>query len=60
MKIARSIYMEEPAPDAKPLPQMGLALKTGLVATCAGVVGIGVYPGPFVETALAAAKVLLP
>jgi NADH-quinone oxidoreductase subunit N len=60
LKIARSIYMEEPAPDARPLPAMGLPLKTGLVAACLGVVGVGVIPGPFIETALAAAKALLP
>jgi NADH-quinone oxidoreductase subunit N len=60
MRIARSMYMDEPAADAKPLPTMALPLKTGVIVACAGVIGMGLYPAPFIETALAAAKILLP
>lgn len=60
MRVARAIYMDEPAADAKPLPAMALSLKTGVVVACAGVIGMGIFPGPFIETALAAAKLMLP
>ncbi len=56
LKIARSMYIVEQGPDTVPRPGPAMAGAIGLCV--AGVVLLGVWPAPFVETALSAARAL--
>ena len=58
MRLGRSIFMEEPAKGAEKL-QLSLSSKVGLCLACAGVVLLGIFPGPFMESALTAAHAFL-
>jgi NADH-quinone oxidoreductase subunit N len=59
LRVARSIYLEDPLPGAQPVP-LATAQRFGLAISGAGVVLIGIFPGPIVDGALAAARTLLP
>jgi NADH-quinone oxidoreductase subunit N len=58
MRVARMMYMEDPVGEA-PVGRAPLAQKMALVVAFVGVVGMGVFPGPFMDTALQAARVLV-
>ena len=58
LKVARSIYME---PAASPEgPVIGRATGFAIAMAVAGVVGLGLYPAPCYDAALAAGAALLP
>ena len=57
LKLGRSIYVEEPAVPG-PLA-LGANTKLALILCTVGVVGMGLWPKPFVEAALTAARSLL-
>ncbi len=59
LKVARSIYIEAPAEGAEPLPPLGRPTAFAIAIALAGVVGMGVVPGLFLDPALAAARALL-
>ncbi|MBI5497676.1 MAG: NADH-quinone oxidoreductase subunit N [Deltaproteobacteria bacterium] len=59
MRVARSIYMERPVAGTEGRVPMALSMKAAVTVACVGVVGVGLYPAPFVETALAAARALM-
>lgn len=54
LKIGRSMYIAQPAPDAAPV-QVGRPTAFAIAIALAGVLGMGIMPGPFIETARAAA-----
>jgi NADH-quinone oxidoreductase subunit N len=61
LRIARQMYVE-PAPtdgeDAKS-PVIGLPSRIAIAAALAGVLGLGIYPRPFVEAAMEAARAVM-
>jgi NADH-quinone oxidoreductase subunit N len=58
LKVARAIYME---PSARPEgPVIGRATAFAIGIAVAGVVGMGLYPAPFLDSALEAASVIVP
>ncbi len=58
LKVARAIYMEPtPRPDG---PVVARATAFAIALAVAGVVGMGLYPGPVLDSALAAARVIAP
>ena len=58
LRVARSIYLDDPAGGEKPIV-IGAPLRLALIVTSAGVVLLGVWPGPVFNTALEAARNLL-
>lgn len=56
LKIARAIYIEESTVDT--VPTLGRATASAIGLCVAGVVLLGVMPGPFVEAAMTAARAL--
>jgi NADH-quinone oxidoreductase subunit N len=58
MRLGRSIFMEEPVNGAGKI-QLSLSQKVAVSVACAGVVGMGMVPGPFMESALQAANAFL-
>ncbi|HEY5958277.1 MAG TPA: NADH-quinone oxidoreductase subunit N, partial [Polyangiaceae bacterium] len=54
LQLARCMYMTAPATNSNPL-RVGLSLKVAVLVCVAGVVGLGLYPRPLLETAHAAA-----
>jgi NADH-quinone oxidoreductase subunit N len=58
LRVARCIYLEEPEAGAKSVP-VPPALRLSLALSAAVVVLLGIFPGPFVDGALAAARALL-
>lgn len=54
LQVARAAYMKPPR-DASPV-QMQLSLKFAIVVCLLAVVGMGVYPRPFIDSALAASR----
>jgi NADH:ubiquinone oxidoreductase subunit 2 (subunit N) len=58
LRIGRAIYI---APVAEDAPELEVGLPTGLAIgiALAGVIGMGVLPGPFIELARQAAEGLL-
>ncbi len=56
LKIARSLYITES--EATTVPTMGRATASAIGICVAGVVLLGVLPGPFVDTAMSAARAL--
>ena len=59
LRIARSLYLDDPVEGAPPLV-IGAPLRLALIFSSAGVVLIGIWPRPFFDTALEAAKSFLP
>jgi NADH-quinone oxidoreductase subunit N len=59
LRVARSLYLEEPLEGEAPIA-IGAPLRLALIVSAAAVVLIGVWPRPFFDTALAAAKSFLP
>jgi NADH-quinone oxidoreductase subunit N len=58
LRVARSLYLEDPAEGQKPVV-IGAPLRLALIVCGAGVVLIGIWPRPFFDTALEAAKSFL-
>ena len=56
LRIARAMYMNEPK-DATPL-ETPLGVKLAILLCLAGVLGMGVYPAPFLEQAMLASRSL--
>ncbi len=59
LRVARAMYIEPPAEGAQQGEPMALPARLALLAAVIGVVGMGVYPRPFVDSALEAARGLL-
>jgi NADH-quinone oxidoreductase subunit N len=59
LRVARSLYLDDPVEGQPPLV-IGAPLRLALIVSSAGVVLIGIYPRPFFDTALEAAKSFLP
>src|SRR5689334_14191134 len=59
LRIARSLYLDDPVEGQGPLV-IGAPLRLALIVSSAGVVLIGIWPRPFFDTALEAAKTFLP
>ena len=59
LKIARAIYIEEPDADTAPSISLGRSSTIAIAICVIGVVGMGLYPRPFVDAALSAAAALL-
>ena len=58
LRVARSIYIEEPAEDAPPV-QIPRSMVWAISIAVAGVVGMGIVPRPFIDAALDAARVVV-
>jgi NADH-quinone oxidoreductase subunit N len=61
LRIARAMYIE-PAPtegEDSEKPAIGLPGRIAIAAALAGVLGLGIYPKPFVEAAMVAAKAVM-
>jgi NADH-quinone oxidoreductase subunit N len=56
LRVARSMFIDG---QAGPAPQVGLPTAAAILLALLGVVGLGVWPRPFVDAALAAASGLL-
>ncbi len=54
LKVARAIYISEDGPDTRPV--VGRATASAIGVCVAGVLLLGVMPGPFLEAALSAAR----
>ena len=58
LRVVRVMYLS-PAPTEEPVTS-GLPLRLAVLATSAGIVVFGIYPGPLLELARMAAEVLAP
>src|SRR6185369_11349504 len=58
LRIARSLYLEDPIAGDVLVP-VPAAQRLALIVSAAAVVGIGLYPAPLFDGALAAARMLL-
>ncbi len=58
LRVARSLYLDDPVEGQKPV-QIGMPLRLALIVSSAGVVLIGIWPRPFFDSALEAAKSFL-
>ncbi len=59
MRVARSIYIEKPEADAPTAAPIGLPTAAAICVAVVGVVGVGVFPRPLLESALEAARVVI-
>lgn len=55
LRVATALYMRPPPADAPPV-RMSAGLKAAIVLCLAGVIGMGAWPGPFVDSAISAAS----
>jgi NADH-quinone oxidoreductase subunit N len=58
LRVARSLYLEDPA-EGQGKVVMGAPLRLALIVSAAAVVLLGIFPRPFFDSALAAAKSFL-
>jgi len=57
LRVARSIYIEEPDPQAAgPLPAVGLPTAVAIAIALIGTVGLGLWPHLLLDAAMAAAR----
>jgi len=54
LNVAKAIYLQEPVPDAQPIP-VTLPLRAALYFCLAAIIGLGIFQRPLVEAAVNAA-----
>lgn len=59
LQVARAIYMKPPAEGHSEPIKTGFGISVAILLCLLGVVGLGVWPGPLLESAEAAAKIFV-